>query len=79
MTRLYLHPLKKQGPGTSDINIRNGILNTYGFHRHSTHCLRRFILVVELSPEFPHRSLAADRPIFSFFKPLRLSFPTALW
>ena len=35
----------------------------YGFHCRSNNRLRQYILVVEPSPEFPHRSLAADYPL----------------
>lgn len=35
----------------------------YEIHNHSFH-LRPYSLVVEPSPEFPHRSLAADYPLF---------------
>ena len=41
--------------------------------------LRRSILVVERSPRFPDRGFAADHPISSVFKPLRLPFPVPLW
>jgi len=37
-------------------------LPPYGFHHHRSR-FRWSILVVEPSPEFPHRSLAADHPL----------------
>ncbi len=39
------------------------LLLPYEIHSHSF-CLRPYSLVVEPSPEFPHRSLAADYPLF---------------
>ncbi len=39
------------------------LLLPYEIHSHSF-CLRPCSLVVEPSPEFPHRSLAADYPLF---------------
>lgn len=71
--RLYLHPQKFKEPGTS-----NGCCHPTDFIV-MAHCFRRYILVVEPSPEFPHRSLAADCPIFLLFSPSRLPFPAALW
>jgi hypothetical protein len=35
----------------------------YEIHSHSFLRLRPYSLVVEPSPEFPHRSLAADYPL----------------
>lgn len=54
--RLYLHP-KCLGAGHFE-----QLLLPYGFHCHSK-CLRPYILVVEPSPKFPYRSLAADYPL----------------
>lgn len=54
--RLYLHP-KFLGAGHFE-----QLLLPYGFHCHSI-CLRPYILVVEPSPKFPYRSLAADYPL----------------
>jgi hypothetical protein len=39
------------------------LLLPYESHCHSSR-LRQYILVVEPSPEFPHRSLAADYPLY---------------
>lgn len=54
--RLYLHPCH-HGAGHFE-----QLLLPYGFHCHSVR-LKQYILVVEPSPEFPHRSLAADYPL----------------
>ena len=78
MTRLYLHPLISSRGRALRIRNADGHCFTYGFHHHSQ-SLRWSILVVEPSPLFRDRSLAADCPIFSFFEPSRLSFPTTLW
>ena len=39
------------------------LLLPYGFHYHSNNRLRQYILVVEPSPSFRNRSLAADYPL----------------
>ncbi|MGG0426747.1 hypothetical protein ABEY44_06570 [Priestia megaterium] len=78
MTRLYLHPLIEVGAGHFGFTILMVIASPMDFIILSV-AFRWSILVVEPSPEFPHRSLAADCPIFSFFTPSRLSFPTTLW
>ena len=66
MTRLYLHPLVSSRGRALRIHNADGHCFTYGFHHHSFR-LRWSILVVEPSPLFRDRSLAADCPIFSFF------------
>jgi hypothetical protein len=55
--RLSLHPLLWCGAGHFE-----QFLLPYEIHSHSV-CLRPCSLVVEPSPEFPYRSLAADYPL----------------
>jgi len=80
MTRLYLHPSSFFVRGRA-LRIHNTDEHcfTYGFHHHEQITFRWFILVVEPSPDFRHRRLAADCPISSILEPSRLSFPTTLW
>jgi len=68
MTRLYLHPSSFLGRGRA-LRIHNADDHcfTYGFHHHERYTVRWSILVVEPSPGFRHRRLAADCPILSFF------------
>ena len=78
MTRLYLHPLDSSRGRALRIHNADVHCFTYGFHHHSFR-LRWSILVVEPSPLFRDRSLAADCPISLFSNHSRLPFPTTLW
>lgn len=66
MTRLYLHPLIQVGVGYFGFTILMDIASPMDFIIVSI-AFRWSILVVEPSPLFQDRSLAADCPIFSFF------------
>src|SRR5699024_12521705 len=79
MTRLYLHPL------TSSVGVGRFDLLPYSKDNISTDfiimsflAVRWSILVVEPSPEFHDRHLAACCLLFSLFEPSRLLFPTTL-
>jgi len=78
MTRLYLHPIISVGVGHFGFTMLMNIVLPTDFIILSL-AFRWSILVVEPSPLFRDRSLAADFPIFSFFYPSRLLFPTTLW
>jgi hypothetical protein len=71
MTRLYLHPLIEVGVGHFGFTILMDIASPMDFITLSI-AFRWSILVVEPSPLFQDRSLAADCPIFSFFRAVTL-------
>jgi len=69
MTRLYLHPSSFLDRGRAlRIHNADGHCFTYGFHHREQVAFRWSILVVEPSPDFRHRRLAADCPSSSFFR-----------
>ncbi len=70
--RLYLHPTS-----VSRSRALRGCY-PYGLHRRGF-CFRRYVLVVEPSPTFRSRGLAADWPIPPLFAPSHLPFPVPLW